>query len=553
MRASSSPNEQLATLGVHLLAWPEEPEDDEPDNWIKRGQVYAEGMRLWRAQLHTATEMEGSDGRRLVNKMQSFGALPAFYQSVIRYLLSSLNSGDSYECTDAAAQLLAHDDLTSAQQLGVALELARAGFTRLSVQLIKRIIEIYHPSEVQCLELCALLVENQSTVRGSQDQSGREDVESWRQSLDLYIEATSVLASAIKLSSGEQNQSELLQRLETLSRIAAADTSNIWNRWESVRSETCEYLLKGDSQEALNMVQDWVKSRCDIAPEGVDEKAYAELLLNTCSIGDRQQPLRWLIESRSLPRSGHHFLKGILRHAWGEDFSYCERYNEPGCCKASPCTVSAYWHFALKHHKPHLRLLKSHDFALTDATFDPPPGMVRLIQVRQPLDLLVSWLELEQLTHNRSLLADAGISLERIFLYHEPQLLEAVWMLVDKAGTIMSADQVQQWLEEKVCYVVGFLYKWLPVAKRLPAACSGLLGGNILLRYEDLGEYQVLLQALGRDDLNSQQLPAFAPRHRVMKRPSLRVSDLIEVSRPLLIQADADVMAAVPEMRILYR
>lgn len=56
MPASSTLTEQLATMGVHLPPWPEEPEGDEPDHWIQRGRAYAEGVRLWRAQLRNAPE-----------------------------------------------------------------------------------------------------------------------------------------------------------------------------------------------------------------------------------------------------------------------------------------------------------------------------------------------------------------------------------------------------------------------------------------------------------------------------------------------------------------
>jgi hypothetical protein len=324
------------------------------------------------------------------------------------------------------------------------------------------------------------------------------------------------------------------------------------HHWEAVRFQASEALLKGEWQAAQALVRDWIKSPAGRTPEGLDAQTYIELLLNSCSSTDRRLPLLWLIESRSLPRSGHHFLKSLLKQAWGEDFSYCEGYQEPGCCKASPCSVAAYWHFAREHRRPHLRLLKSHDFALSDATFDPPPGMLRLIQVRRPFDMLVSWLELEQLTQNREILKGSSIVLERIFLYHEPEVLEEAWRLVDQAGTVMTTNQVQAWLADKVGYVLGFLRKWLPLTRPL-ADGSLFLDGNVLMRYEDLGQCQQLLQALGRNDLKAEQLPAFAPRHQqVMKRRATRVTELIQANRELLLQADTQVMAAVPAMQQLY-
>jgi hypothetical protein len=323
-------------------------------------------------------------------------------------------------------------------------------------------------------------------------------------------------------------------------------------RLEQLRLQVCDALVRCEWPAGQALIREWSKSQDASTLAGVDGPISTELWLNACSRADRRLPLLWLVESRSLPRSGHHFLKNLLQHAWGEDFSYCEGYQEPGCCQASPCSVAAYWHFAREHNRPHLRLLKSHDFSLSDATFDPPKGMLRLIQVRRPFDLLVSWLELQQLELNRALLKDGSIVLERVFLYHEPEVLEEAWRLIDEAGTVMAAEQMQEWLAEQMQYVVGFLRKWLPLAK-LFRPDQPLLGGNVLLRYEDLGHCHQLLKALGREDLQVDQLPAFAPRHRqVLKRRAARVTELVEAHHKLLLQADAEVMAAVPAMAELY-
>ena len=326
----------------------------------------------------------------------------------------------------------------------------------------------------------------------------------------------------------------------------------VLQRLEHLRLQVCEALVRGEWQAGQALIREWSNGQESSPLAGVDGPISTELLLNACSRADRRLPLLWLVESRSLPRSGHHFLKSLLQQAWGKEFSYCEGYQEPGCCQASPCSVAAYWHFAREHKRPHLRLLKSHDFSLSDATFEPPEGMLRLIQVRRPFDLLVSWLELQQLVLNRALLKEASIVLERVFLYHEPEVLEEAWRLIDEAGTVMTAEQVQEWLAKQVPYVLGFLRKWLPLAKPfLPD--QPFRGGNVLLRYEDLGHCHQLLMALGREDLDSEQLPAFAPRHRqVLKRRAARVTELVEAHHMLLLQADAEVMSTVPAMHLLY-
>ena len=77
-------------------------------------------------------------------------------------------------------------------------------------------------------------------------------------------------------------------------------------------------------------------------------------------------PKQILIECKSTPRSGLHFLKNTLNDFLGKNFSFCERYNEPGCCKKFPCALSCFNDEAAKNQKSHLRLAKSHDFQIND-------------------------------------------------------------------------------------------------------------------------------------------------------------------------------------------
>ena len=254
------------------------------------------------------------------------------------------------------------------------------------------------------------------------------------------------------------------------------------------------------------------------------------------------------MESRSLPRSGHHFLRQLLGQACGEQFSYCEGYQEPGCCRSSPCSVAAYWHYARDHQQPHLRLLKSHDFKLTDATFPPPPAMVRLVQVRRPLELLASWLELEQLTLNRELLQSVSIALDRVFLYHEAEVLEEAWRVIDERGTVMTDEQAQAWLAEKVSYVQAFLQKWLPRAQPFPFG-GRVSGGTYVLRYGDLERSAQIMQALGLKGVSERPLPVFTTRHPdVSVRRSARVTTLLQTQMDSLEQADREIQDQLPAL-----
>jgi hypothetical protein len=389
-------------------------------------------------------------------------------------------------------------------------------------------------------------------------EPGPEQGRQQQQAALAFVQAQKEGASAEAVAAAQQlavlrglKESLVVAGCEQVAQTAEERCAGLQS-WQNLRLQVCEALGRGEWQAGQALIREWINGQETCTLAGVDGPISTELLLNACSRADQRLPMLWLVESRSLPRSGHHFLKSLLEQAWGEDFSYCEGYQEPGCCQASPCRVAAYWHFAREHQRPHLRLLKSHDFTLSDATFEPPEGMLRLIQVRRPFDLLVSWLELEQLALNRALLKNASLVVERVFLYHEPEVLEEAWRLINEAGTVMTAEQVQQWLAEKVRYVVGFLNKWLPQARPL-SLDQPIRGGNVLLRYEDLGQCNQLLKALGRHDLDEAMLPAFAPRHRqVMERRAARVTELIETIKLVLLEADAEVLSAVPAMARLY-
>jgi hypothetical protein len=369
-----------------------------------------------------------------------------------------------------------------------------------------------------------------------------------------FVQAQKEGASAEAVLEMQQESVLLsLQEAFTLAGMASAATT-LKQRWETqqgwtrFRSMVTDALLRGDWQGAMASI----RSQADIPecqpPEGVSKEIWTELLLNGCAASELKIPALQLVESRSLPRSGHHFLRHLLEQACGEQFSYCEGYQEPGCCRSSPCSVAAYWHYARDHQQPHLRLLKSHDFKLTDATFPPPPAMVRLVQVRRPLELLASWLELEQLTLNRELLQSASIALERVFLYHEAEVLEEAWRVIDERGTVMTAEEAQAWLAEKVSYVQAFLQKWLPRAQPFPFG-GRVSGGTYVLRYGDLERSAQILQALGLKGVSERPLPVFATRHPdVSVRRSARVTTLIQAQFDSLEQADGEIQDQLPAL-----
>lgn len=168
-----------------------------------------------------------------------------------------------------------------------------------------------------------------------------------------------------------------------------------------------------------------------------------------------------LIDSKSLPRSGLHYLKNTLSKVFGEHFSFCEWYQEPGCCKQSPC---AYTGFAAHAHETgslRIRLIKSHDFELDDPIYPTSPHLQRLILLRDPLYILTSWFALDQLTAHKDLLAKNGIIINKIWLAHEKEVLQPAYQLLDQHFNAPSAAALGNWLQQRTQYITGFVKKWV--------------------------------------------------------------------------------------------
>ncbi|KGB83244.1 hypothetical protein JT55_02715 [Rhodovulum sp. NI22] len=170
--------------------------------------------------------------------------------------------------------------------------------------------------------------------------------------------------------------------------------------------------------------------------------------------------LPYLIETKSLPRSGLHYLKSSFEAILGDRFSFCEWYQEPGCCCQHPCVISKFALGTASANSHPVRMVKSHDFALTDPDYAPPPGVLRLVLVRDPLMILTSWWALEELARHSDLLAAHGIRMEKIYFLHEKDVLKAAYEEVERNFRPVPPGHVDQWLRQKSEYISGFLNKW---------------------------------------------------------------------------------------------
>ncbi len=117
---------QLAALGMQLPVWPEEPEGcGATDDWIQRGQAYAEGLRLWRAQLRNAPESTKGVVDQLLRHLQDTGQVEVWDQLVYGAIKPEVQGSADYERWQACTKLIRSSALTPAQLLGMALEMAR--------------------------------------------------------------------------------------------------------------------------------------------------------------------------------------------------------------------------------------------------------------------------------------------------------------------------------------------------------------------------------------------------------------------------------------------
>ncbi|MGA0543428.1 hypothetical protein [Neotabrizicola sp. VNH66] len=197
---------------------------------------------------------------------------------------------------------------------------------------------------------------------------------------------------------------------------------------------------------------------------------FSQSALDVYSALDPARQARFIyLDVKSLPRTGLHFMRNTFESLLREHFSFCEWYNEPGCCGQMPCAVTGY--ATEVPEVPLLRMLKSHDFDLTDPVFPPGGPIRRLILLRDPLYLLTSWWTLHVLYLRSSLLQQNGIGTHKISFAHGPHVVRSAYRILDEEGTLPPVATLKAWLEEKTPYVLGFVDKWAEAARQHPQTC----------------------------------------------------------------------------------
>jgi hypothetical protein len=191
-----------------------------------------------------------------------------------------------------------------------------------------------------------------------------------------------------------------------------------------------------------------------------------------------------LLEVKSLPRSGLHYLVASLGSALGPAFDSCEWYQEPGCCHRMPCTFTEY---ASGTGAVKVRLTKSHDLDLADPVYPPRGAVRRLVLVRDPLYVLTSYFLLDALETHREAMEEGGLDIRKLYYRHEPPVVRRAHAILARVYRPPEPGAVRAWLDRRAEYVTRFVAKWSPPQ-----------GQAEILHYDDMAQaLPALMGSLG--------------------------------------------------------
>ena len=275
MPTSPTLTEQLATLGVNLPAWPEEPEGGgATGDWIQRGQAYAEGVRLWRAQLRNAPESsKGVVDQLLRHQENSDQLIPwdRWLNAAIHQEVKQIVTLDRWEI---CIGLLRDAPLSSAQVLGGLLALADAQQLGGAVIGALRLLKDEQIATKEAHEVCALLTSRSDTTwRLSEAETSPK---AYQALIDLYAEYIQLLAATLEQDHGNATNPELAAKesavacLDRLRTILGEE-----DQWSGVpKARTLQLLDESGLETALSFLEN--NLHCPV-PSGT-RQAYARML-----------------------------------------------------------------------------------------------------------------------------------------------------------------------------------------------------------------------------------------------------------------------------------
>jgi FkbM family methyltransferase len=196
MASRSKLTEQLATLGVHLPSWPEEQASHELDNdWIARALAYAEGFRLWRAQLRNGSHNTKLIVDQLMSHLLAINNLQPWDTWLVLALQPDVQHTLLLDRWSECAQALNTLPISPSQLLGGSLALAEVQQLAGATSGIIRLFSQYNLTASQAVETCAIFVAKaQTTWRLNESQ---ESCESWLSTLRVHADWSGLLRYAL--------------------------------------------------------------------------------------------------------------------------------------------------------------------------------------------------------------------------------------------------------------------------------------------------------------------------------------------------------------------
>ena len=275
MPTNSTLTEQLATLGVHLPAWPEEPEGGgATGDWIQRGQAYAEGVRLWRAQLRNAPESTKGVVNQLLRHQENSDQLIPWDRWLNAAIHQEVRQVVTLDRWRTCIGLLRDAPLSRAQVLGGLLALADAQQLGGAVIGALRLLTDEPIATKEAVEVCALLTSRSDTAwRLAEAEISSK---AYQNLIDLCAEYIQLLA--VSLEKDDANavkpkraaHESAIACLERLLAILGEE-----DQWSGVpKARTLQLLDESGLEAALS----YLENNIPWAVPGGTRQAYARML-----------------------------------------------------------------------------------------------------------------------------------------------------------------------------------------------------------------------------------------------------------------------------------
>jgi len=303
MPTSSTLIAQLAILGIHLPAWPDESEEDSAaGDWIQRGQAYAEGVRLWRAQLRNAPEStKGVVDQLLQHHGNSEQLIPwdRWLNAAIRQEVKQVVTLDRWK---PCIELLRDAPLTSAQVLGGLLALADAQQLGGADIGALRLLKDEPIATTEALEVCALLISRSDTTWRLAE--AETNPKAWKDLIDVHAEYIQLLGAALEQVDGNAAKPEraahesAIACLERLLAILGED-----DQWSGVpKARILQLLDESGLETALSFLESNIPWP---VPSGTSE-SHARMLAAKILIEEGKWEEAKKLNSKSVERLKEH-------------------------------------------------------------------------------------------------------------------------------------------------------------------------------------------------------------------------------------------------------